>query len=72
MADHPYPGSIPPPPGVTPNLENPPDAGRALNIGIMITCDVLVLMFFTMRVVAKTRITRQILLEDGWFCDAGS
>lgn len=60
-----YPGAFPPPPGVTPNLENPKDAGRVANIVGLVICDVLVTVLFATRVWVKLRITKNILLEDG-------
>lgn len=64
MADPTYPGSIPPPPGVTPDLKNPPDAGRKLNIVLLIVIDVVVFLFFSLRVASKVWLRRKILVED--------
>lgn len=61
----PYPGAFPPPPGVTPNLEDPKDTGRVANIVGLVICDVLVTVLFATRVWVKFRITKNILAEDG-------
>ena len=68
-----YPGAFPPPPGVTPDLENPRDAGRLANIVCLIICDVLVTVLFATRMWVKLRITKNILAEDvtcaiAWAC----
>lgn len=60
-----YPGAVPPPPGVTPNLENPTDQGHIVNIVGLAICVSFVSIFFFIRVFVKLRITRSILLEDG-------
>lgn len=64
MASNSYPGAAPPPPGVTPDLAHPREAGRTLNLAVMITVDVLVLVFLTIRLSAKLCINRQFLVED--------
>ena len=61
----PYPGAFPPPPGVTPDLENPRDAGRLANIVCLAICDVLVTVLFATRMWVKLRITKNVLAEDG-------
>jgi hypothetical protein len=64
MAEQSYPGAAPPPPGVIPNLAYPHDAGRRLNIAVMITVDVLVLTFLATRLITKFYISRRFLVED--------
>jgi hypothetical protein len=63
-SEHGYLGAFPPPPSVTPNLENPPDAGRTVNMTFFILCTVLISIFFATRVWVKVRVTRNILIED--------
>lgn len=60
-----YPGAFPPPPGVTPNLTHPPDAGRKALIAGLTVCLILITMLFSVRAFVKIRITRRILMEDG-------
>ncbi|KAL9567484.1 hypothetical protein ACKAV7_008434 [Fusarium commune] len=65
MKDQPsYPGAIPPPPGVTPDLNNPQDAGRTLSLAMLIVCDILVTIFFAARAYVKAWATHNILVED--------
>lgn len=60
-----YPGARPPPPGVTPNLEDPVDAGHdALFIGYTI-CIVICTLLFFLRTAVKCCIVRHSFLEDG-------
>jgi hypothetical protein len=59
-----YPGAFPPPHGVTPNLANPPDAGRQGGIAGLTVCLALATILFVVRVYVKLRITRRLLLED--------
>lgn len=60
-----FPGAAPPPPGVTPNLENPSDQGHNANIVGLSVCISFATIFYFMRVYVKLRITRRIFLEDG-------
>lgn len=53
-----------PPPGVTPNYDNPTDVNWTANIAVMAVCDVLVTLFFLIRVYVKSTINRKILVED--------
>jgi hypothetical protein len=62
-----YPGAFPPPPGVVPNLENPPDSGRAVAIASLATCLAIATILFALRAYVKIRITRNLLLEDGTY-----
>ncbi|KAL2209649.1 hypothetical protein CC79DRAFT_1249861, partial [Sarocladium strictum] len=57
-------GAAPPPPGVTPDLANPRDAGRKLNLAVMITADILVITFLFIRLFTKAYISRRFLIED--------
>jgi hypothetical protein len=61
-----YPGFTPPPPGVIPNLDSPPDAGRRVNIAVLIVCDALATLLYSIRVYVKVNSRSRILLEDGW------
>lgn len=66
MKDQPsYPGVIPPPPGVTLDINNPQDAGRTLSLALLIVCDILLTIFFAARVYVKAWATHNILVEDG-------
>lgn len=60
-----YPGAIPPPAGVTPALDDPPDARRTLLLAWVILCNVLAIFFFFTRMYVKFWVTRKILAEDG-------
>lgn len=60
-----YPGATPPPPGITPNLGNPQDAGRTLLLAWLIICNVLVITAFITRAYVKVWILRKIQIEDG-------
>ena len=51
-----YPGSIPPPKGFTPDLENPFDALRTVCIVVQILNIVVVTGFVALRVYAKSRV----------------
>lgn len=59
-----YPGAFPPPPGVTPELNDPPDAGRQGAIAGLAICLAVATILFAVRVFVKLRITRRLLLED--------
>lgn len=65
MADEEYPGAAPPPPGVTPDLDNPHDSGRRQLLGWLIACNALALIFFAVRAYAQVWMRHRILLEDG-------
>lgn len=60
-----YPGAIPPPPGVIPDLKHPHGSRQQLAFGIAITCIGLASLFFFTRVYVRLRIARAILPEDG-------
>jgi hypothetical protein len=60
-----YPGAAPPPPGVTPNLENPADHGSTLNLTIVSICLSLATLLFIFRMYVKIRISRHFFWEDG-------
>ncbi|KAH8748457.1 hypothetical protein F5883DRAFT_436465 [Diaporthe sp. PMI_573] len=60
-----YPGAIPPPPGVIPDLKHPHGSRQQLAVGIGITCIGLASPFFFTRVYVRLRIARAILPEDG-------
>lgn len=64
MADESYPGAAPPPPGITPDLDNPQDAGRRLLLGWLIACNALALIFFVVRAYSQVWMRHRILLED--------
>jgi hypothetical protein len=59
-----YPGAAPPPPGVTPNLENPADHGSTLNLTIVSICLSLATILFVLRMYVKIRISRHFFWED--------
>ena len=64
-------GPVPPPPGVTPNFENPEQGGRHVIVlgfvGIPIT-----FAFLIMRLYTKARINRSFGSEDGMYDDDGA
>ena len=61
-----FPGAIPPPPGVEPNLVNPSSSGRrGANVTILVLCNVIVTILFSLRVYVKLSVTKRIFLEDG-------
>lgn len=62
-----YPGAVPPPPGVTPNLDDPPDAGRISNIVVVALCLGIATLLFFIRVYVKLMISCAVLIEDGMF-----
>ncbi|KAK7227970.1 hypothetical protein V2G26_000140 [Clonostachys chloroleuca] len=57
-------GAAPPPPGVIPNFENPPDAGRIATIAVFAVCYPLSTALFATRIYSKIVIIRQLVLED--------
>jgi hypothetical protein len=61
-------GAAPPPPGVIPNFENPPDAGRIATIAVFAVCYPLSTALFATRIYSKIVIIRQLVLEDGRSC----
>lgn len=61
-------GAAPPPPGVIPNFENPPDAGRIATIAVFAVCYPLSTALFATRIYSKIVIIRQLVLEDGRHC----
>jgi hypothetical protein len=60
-------GVLPAPPGVTPDLQNPRDAGRKTCIIIMSVCLGLVTILFFLRSYVKIRLVRNSFLEDGMY-----
>lgn len=62
-----YPGAVPPPPGVTPDLENPTDQGHTANMAGLAICVSFGTLFFLIRVFVKLRLTHSILVEDGMY-----
>lgn len=58
-------GQIPPPDGVTPDFDNPRDAGRTLNIVGLGICCALITIFFFIRAYVRIFINRRVLLSDG-------
>jgi hypothetical protein len=60
-----YPGGIPPPPGLIPDLERPYGSRQQFALGIAITCIGLASLFFFTRLYVRLRITRAMLAEDG-------
>jgi hypothetical protein len=57
-------GAAPAPSGVTPDFEDPQDAGWVVNIAVMILCDVLITFFFAVRSYVKMATAPRILAED--------
>ncbi|KAK7214607.1 hypothetical protein V2G26_002610 [Clonostachys chloroleuca] len=62
-----YPGVVPPPPGIIPNLTSPKDSGWTLLLGWLITCNVFTTLAFITRAYVKVWIVGKILLEDVTF-----
>ncbi|CAI6097183.1 unnamed protein product [Clonostachys chloroleuca] len=60
-----YPGGIPPPLGLIPDLERPYGSRQQFALGIAITCIGLASLFFFTRLYVRLRITRAMLAEDG-------
>ncbi|VUC31888.1 unnamed protein product [Clonostachys rosea] len=54
-----------PPPGVTPNFVNPPSL-HSVNVGIGITCLVLMIVVVGVRTYTKAAILRDMRHEDSW------
>lgn len=61
-----FPGALPPPPGVEPNLVNPSGSGRRMaNVAVLVLCDIVVTILFGLRVYVKLGVTKRLFLEDG-------
>ncbi|KAK7966885.1 uncharacterized protein PG986_001162 [Apiospora aurea] len=65
-------GAIPPPPGVTPNFENPEDILNTINLASQILSIVVMTVFLALRVYVKTKVAPPFLLDDfygpnAWF-----
>nr|XP_036579581.1 uncharacterized protein CTRU02_10452 [Colletotrichum truncatum]KAF6787189.1 integral membrane protein [Colletotrichum truncatum] len=63
-------GAVPPPPGETPNFTNPRDVLHTLHIAYMITVQVIIIVFFVVRVYVKLLAAGRFRLEDCW-CPRG-
>ncbi|KAK1503512.1 integral membrane protein [Colletotrichum tamarilloi] len=63
-------GAAPPPPGETPNFDNPRDAGHMLHMVYMILIQIVVVVFFALRVYVKLSVNGKFRLED-WSCLVG-
>ncbi|KAK3358448.1 hypothetical protein B0T24DRAFT_130275 [Lasiosphaeria ovina] len=63
-----YPGMLPPPPGVTPNITDPESIGWKLVVAGVV-CPVIALVFWTLRVYTARRILRKFHLDD-WLITA--
>ncbi|KAK7996046.1 hypothetical protein PG991_015513 [Apiospora marii] len=57
-------GAIPPPPGVTPNFENPEDVLNTINLASQILSIVIMTIFLALRVYVKMRVAPPFLLDD--------
>ncbi|KAL0764846.1 hypothetical protein CaCOL14_012652 [Colletotrichum acutatum] len=60
-------GAFPPPPGVTPNFENPRDAGWMWNVVGMSVLAAIATLFFGIRTYAKFSMARPFFPDD-WTC----
>lgn len=58
-----------PPPGIVPELQNPPQARQAGNIAGLVTCMCVATILFAVRSYVKFRIRRTYLVEDGEWLD---
>ncbi|KAK7946807.1 uncharacterized protein PG986_011128 [Apiospora aurea] len=56
--------AVPPPPGVTPNSQHPPDAGRTTILGGSTVCVTVVFVGFLLRCYAKYSIRQKYTIED--------
>ncbi|GKT82719.1 integral membrane protein [Colletotrichum tofieldiae] len=63
-------GAAPPPPGETPNFDNPRDAGYRLHTVYMSLIQAIVVFFFALRVYVKLRVNGKFRVED-WTCLIG-
>ncbi|KAF9873544.1 integral membrane protein [Colletotrichum karsti] len=63
-------GAAPPPPGETPDFDHPRDVLRTLHIAYMIIVQVIVVVFFGIRVFVKLSAAGRFRLED-WSCLLG-
>ena len=61
-------GPIPPPPGVTPNFDNPEQGGRHVVILGLVGIPIAFL-FLALRLYTKSRINRSFGSEDGIYSD---
>ncbi|KZL70404.1 integral membrane protein [Colletotrichum tofieldiae] len=57
-------GFLPPPPGETPNFDNPQDINWTLNVAVLIVCNVLATASFMLRCYVRFFINRRILVAD--------
>ncbi|KAK8038329.1 hypothetical protein PG994_015096 [Apiospora phragmitis] len=57
-------GAIPPPPGVTPNFENPEDILHTINLAAQILSIVIMTSFLALRVYVKVKVAPPFLLDD--------
>ncbi|KAK8108426.1 hypothetical protein PG984_014227 [Apiospora sp. TS-2023a] len=57
-------GAVPPPPGVTPNLENPEDVIATINMATQISSICLMTPFIALRLYAKAWVAPPFLLDD--------
>ncbi|TEA15064.1 Eukaryotic translation initiation factor 2A [Colletotrichum sidae] len=63
-------GAAPPPPGETPNFAHPRDVVHTAHIAFMVVVQVVVVVFFFIRVCVKLSAAGRFRLED-WSCFAG-
>lgn len=54
-----------PPPGIVPELQNPPNAGQGGNVAGLAICISAATILFAVRSYVKFRIRRNYLVEDG-------
>lgn len=59
-----YPGVVPPPEGIIPDVNNPQDANHSLLLGWLVTATALTTIFFFARVYAKVVYLKRIVSED--------
>ncbi|GKT48499.1 uncharacterized protein ColSpa_08680 [Colletotrichum spaethianum] len=57
-------GAAPPPPGETPNFDNPRDAGHMVHLVYMSLIQAIVVVFFAVRVYVKLSVNGKFRLED--------
>ncbi|KAJ0163012.1 hypothetical protein CTA2_3645 [Colletotrichum tanaceti] len=57
-------GFLPPPPGETPNFDNPRDVNWTLNVVVLIVCNVLATMSFCLRCHVRLFVHRRLIVAD--------
>lgn len=64
-------GVIPPPPGIQPNYDNPPNIGPPL-LGVGAVFIAIMLVFLAIRIYVKTKVVRKYSLDDCESCETAN